>query len=399
MLQKKYIILLLTGLFLSGNAHAQWITQRVPTKNNLNSIHILNEYTGWIVGDKGTMLYKYKEVWKKYKAITEEDLYSVCLIDSNDGWAVGSNGTILKFNGTEWESFPSPTRQRLNSVSFSDSDHGIAVGEKGTVIVYQLGNWTLLKNRIKGNFYTVSAKSDISMIGGGLEAVSVPVMMLNSGKQEKTLVRSMDPGLIEIRGLAITDPNNIWAVGRPGKIFHFEGSNWTELPQTVKLPSLNNVYFSDNKTGIAVGYGGAIMTFTGKQWTMEESPVKVKLNGSTVAGGFYYAVGDEGTLISQKKITLPVTTWSNSNDNEVTIVTYPNPTSEITNLIIPEEDNFTGILTVTNASGQVILMKELKQLSSGQNFQINTSQMASGLYYVNIKSQGKRATGKFIVKH
>jgi photosystem II stability/assembly factor-like uncharacterized protein len=399
--KNKYIILALFGLFSLENMQAQWVTEKCPSLNNLNSVHLINDHSGWIVGDKGTMLFKVINNWVNYQKITDENLYSVFMIGKNNGWVVGSKGTILHFDGEKWESFASPTREKLYSVSFKDSENGIAVGSNGTVVIYKNGTWELAKKATRGNLYAVSAKNDLSMIGGGLEGINIPIMkMLDNA--DKTLINYFDP-FIEIKSITQTEQKNVWAVGRPGEIFHFDGSEWKKLELDGRLPSLNCVFFSDENNGISVGYSGAILTYSEKSWTKQNSPVKVKLNGATIAGNTYYAVGNNGTIVSCKQIPENSVAPASNNTATIKIETYPNPSADILNIIIPDEDGFNAdLISITNVYGQVVSRKNLDPDKGGQVYQLNTSELNNGLYLVNITSaggNGKTALGKFIVKH
>ena len=63
----------------------------------LNSVHFINEQTGWIVGSNGTILNTRNggETWELQPSGTTNDLFSVHFTDALNGWAVGENGTIL----------------------------------------------------------------------------------------------------------------------------------------------------------------------------------------------------------------------------------------------------------------------------------------------------------------
>ena len=396
----KIILLALLGLFLAENLHAQWATERCPTTSNLNSISLFDENSGWIVGDNGTILYKFKDAWSKYPSVTVENLYSVCLNNDNDGWAVGSNGTILHFNGSKWEACASPTNETLYSVSFRDAEHGIAVGAYGTVLEYVDGTWKKVYNPTIGNLYAVSYRRYCLMIGGGLEAVSIPVME-RPENSERTFMKSFDPKLIQIKSLAITNQRKVWAVGRPGAIFHFNGSKWERLEQFEKLPSLNSVCFSDENKGIAVGYVGTILTYSKDGWEKEVSPVKVKFNGSAVSGNTFYAVGNKGTIVFCKKESEDISKQLLASTNALNIKSFPNPSADLLNIIIPDESGFIpSHITVANAYGQVIFTEKINSLTGGQLYEVNTSSLSNGLYMVTITSPGKlTASGKFIVKH
>lgn len=66
---------------------------------DLNALHFIDEQNGWIVGQKGIILYTSDggESWNKIEGVTSENLFDVYFTDSNNGWAVGDKGTILKY--------------------------------------------------------------------------------------------------------------------------------------------------------------------------------------------------------------------------------------------------------------------------------------------------------------
>ena len=382
---------------LSGYASGQWISESVPVTENLNSIDLTNENTGWIVGDNGTMLYRQMDTWLKYQNITGEDLNSVCLLSQTDGWTVGTNGTILRFNGIGWEQFPSPTKNELFSVSFRDAGHGIASGARGTLLLYENGAWRQIKNKIRGNIYAVADMKTTAMAVGGLECLSVPVMIL-SGESEKKLVSAFDPGFIEIKSLAVPDNKNVWATGSYGTVFHYDGSTWSKTELGKEIPTLNSVFFADDNHGIAVGYSGAVLTYSPAGWSKEESFHDVKLNDAAIFGSKYYAVGDNGTVIS-KKIEKNETVPVNDSEKTLLISSYPNPSRDYLKIIIPQDlDSRSGVISVSNLNGKIVFKESFTSLTGGQDFPINTSNLRKGLYLVNITSEGISASGKFIIR-
>ena len=87
-------------------------------------------------------------------------LSAVCFINENSGWAVGNAGTILRTTngGNTWSSQSSGTINRLYSVSFTDSNNGTAVGGNGTIVrTTDAGNtWTIQSSGTSRDLYAVS---------------------------------------------------------------------------------------------------------------------------------------------------------------------------------------------------------------------------------------------------
>jgi hypothetical protein len=398
--KNKIRLLILFCLLLTGVVKAQWITEKAPVSEDLNSIALISENAGWIVGNNGTMIYKVNSAWVKYPVITDNNLYSIFMIDKDNGWSVGSNGTLLHFNGTQWEKYESPTKENLYSVSFRDPEHGIAVGNRGTVLIYENRCWSVREADIMGDLYTVSDKNDISIAGGGMEYFNMPLMKIeeNSGSG---ITKVFDPGYSMIKSLAVTDKNSIWTVGMAGSILHYDGSSWKSVKDLNNIPTLNNVFFAEKAIGMAVGYGGTILTYSENGWTKEASPVAAKLNGAAISDNKYYAVGNNGTIVSSKYFPENEAVLIDKNISAIKIITYPNPSSDKLNIILPDEEGFTAeIISVTNASGQVVFVKNLDPSYSGQVYQVNTSNLNNGIYIVNLKSAGNiAASGKFVVMH
>ncbi len=391
-------LLAISGTLAAINVIAQWSPVSVPTNNNLNSISLLNETSGWIVGDKGTMLYLDNGSWVSYPAATDQNLYSVCLLNESDGWAVGSRGTILHLKDNRWIKVSSPTRQDLHSVSFNANGSGYAAGKNGTFLYYSNGNWEMADRFMSGHLYAVAIKDDLPYLAGGRENITVPIVEVGyNGSYRFTKIH--DPGYYEITGLAIQEDFQIWAVGKPGIILHNDGIRWEKIDTGEKLPSLTGVYFPTKDIGIIVGYGGTILTYTSDGWQKEDSQVNEKLNGTVISGSTYYAIGNSGTVLQLKR-DLPASPEEEGNSSPLAITSFPNPSSGFVNITIPDKTTDKSFITVLNSRGQTVIIKELENGRQGSIDQVSTTGLSNGLYVVNIISGGQIiASGKFIVKH
>lgn len=394
----KRTLFAISGTLVAINVIAQWTPIHVPTNNNLNSISLLEENYGWIVGDKGTMLYLDKDSWVSYPAVTDQNLYSVFLLNESDGWAVGSRGTILQLKDKSWTKASSPTRQDLYSVTFSAAGIGYAAGNNGTFLCYRNGIWEMAEPFMPGHLYTVVINNnDQPYLAGGRENITVPIMKADYSDTYR-FTKIHDPGYYEITGLAIPDTYQVWAVGKPGTILHFNGLGWEKINTVDKLPSLTGIYFRTKDNGIIVGYGGTILTYNSDGWQKEDSNVSVKLNGTVISGNTYYAVGNSGTVLRLRR-SLPVPEET-KNSYPLALASYPNPSSGLVNITIPDKAIANSFITVLNSRGQAVIIKELDSGRQGETDQINTAGLSNGIYIVNIVSGGQIvASGKFIVKN
>jgi len=392
------LLFLIPGILL--NAQEQWIVEKAETKAQLNSIQMIDQNYGWIVCDNGVILFKDKGRWVLYPKITEEDLYAVKLNHIGSGWAVGEGGMILKLEGTKWSQYPSPTKATLYDIDFFDSGNGIAVGDHGTVLTYESGEWNILSGiTAKGKFYCVTVRDDMAMVAGGMEYGKVPVINIQKNHSEE-YTESFDPGYIEIRDIALTNGTSSFAVGTSGTILYNDGMTWTRDKIFNKIPTLNSVVFLNENDGLAVGYFGTLLKYSGTGWKKEKVPVKTGLYGASICETGYYAVGDNGTILSRIRNTNKAENIDAAS-SAIQVEAYPNPSTDLIKIIIPQEDDFVAAeIAITNGYGQIILNNVLDPDLAGQVYRINTSEMKDGLYMIRITSANRKtALGKFIVKH
>jgi photosystem II stability/assembly factor-like uncharacterized protein len=395
--RRKYLVLLFAGILSIGTSQSQWNIEKCPTINNLNAISFTDLNSGWIVGEKGTMLYKSGNVWKVYQEFTSENLNSVFMIDKNNGWAVGDNGTIIHYNGEDWEYYDSPTKNDLFSVCFQDSEKGIAVGNFGTILIYKSGDWNLSENGIRGDLYSVFYKKDEAWLGGGLECINVPLIKMEMNKNENLFINSFDP-YATIKSIFFLSPEDGWAVGSPSILLHFDGNQWERTSTNDNYSSLNSVFFSDENNGISVGFGGTVMIYSNNVWSKEITMTNHNLKGAAIIKNKYFAVGDSGTIIH---IDLASENIANDiNNNHEKIQVYPNPCDELLNVVIPCDYDDSGVsMSVYNLLGKIIMQKELRLSTRSTTYPLITRDLKNGLYMIRITIGDKIIINRFIISH
>lgn len=390
-----FLILTFTGLSL--NAQEAWKVEDCDVSEDLNAIHFFNNDTGWIVGNNGIMLYKSGEKWLVYPKITNEDLYSVFLTGKESGWAVGSKGTILKLEGRNWDNVTSPTRATLYDISFLDSSHGRAVGANGTILTFETGIWSKSKNNTKGILHAVSYGKDFNLISGGMEYGSVPISKYQIDEPEAFY--TYDPGYYFIKDIAVLPDGQAWAVGTAGIFLHFNGIEWIRSGSHENVPTLNSISFYDFTDGIAVGFGGILLRYQEGEWDKEDSPSSVTLNGSAVSGRTYYAVGNNGTILTKSRVPYMDESLTGTSQILLKVDSYPNPASDYIDIVLPETNAINASdLSILNADGKVLLKMSIEPGTAGSTVRINTSSMSNGMYLIHLRSKSDDlAYGKFMV--
>jgi hypothetical protein len=124
---------------------------------------------------------------------------------------------------------------------------------------------------------------------------------------------------VNLLGVAFAGPSSAFAVGQFGLILHWNGSAWSEDPQSFTLTEsqLNAVAFGPTGEGWAVGTNGTILHYNGRSWSVERPPsvdAATDITSVAVAGSEVFAVAG-GRLIQrlsdgswQQVTTLPSST-------------------------------------------------------------------------------------------
>jgi photosystem II stability/assembly factor-like uncharacterized protein len=101
--------------------------------------------------------------------------------------------------------------------------------------------------------------------------------------------------------VAFAGPSSAFAVGQFGVILHWDGTSWSEDPQSISLTQsqLGAVAFASNGEGWAVGANGTILHYNGQRWSIEAPPAAdsgENISSVSVAGAEAFAVAG-GNLI------------------------------------------------------------------------------------------------------
>jgi hypothetical protein len=81
-----------------------------------------------------------------------------------------------------------------------------------------------------------------------------------------------------------------------------------------------------------------------------------------------------------------------------TVACYPNPASDVLNINVTLNNNEEVMINMYNSLGQMI-STETRNMTAGANaVQLNTSNLQSGVYFINVTAAGTTATTKVIVE-
>jgi photosystem II stability/assembly factor-like uncharacterized protein len=163
---------------------------------------------------------------------------------------------------------------------------------------------------------------------------------------------------LNLLGVAFSGPSSAFAVGQAGVILRWDGTSWSEDPQSISLTQsqLNAVAFATTGEGWAVGANGTILHYDGSRWSIEEPPAAdsgANITSVAVAGSEAFAVIG-GNLIRRR----PGASWEDVNQEE--LPQSPRPTPGRLRLVAGLPDG--GVVAVGSS---IMLVRE----TPGQSFE------------------------------
>ena len=112
-----------------------------------------------------------------------------------------------------------------------------------------------------------------------------------------------------------------------------------------------------------------------------------------------YAVGNNGTILSKNQERIRSQKII-SEKMPVSIKVFPDPCDDVLNILLPGEGNVSmKTITVSNISGQVLIQKQVSDLSGIKAYPLPVSELRNGIYLLRIASGPEATTIRFVVEH
>jgi len=221
------------------NAGEEWVLLQSGTKKHLCDVYFFDRDSGFIVGEQGVVLATGNggKDWKEREDLRElfivEDspflaaLFGICFVDDKTGWIAGDYGTILhtKDGGETWEKQNSGTADLLMDIYFIDGITGWAVGEVGSILHTSDGGktWQVQESKTTYLINGIACNDGLSCF-----AITYGTVLhtVNGGATWEALV---DDRKMWLYGIKVTGKDNIWVGADYGEILHSsdEGKHWT----------------------------------------------------------------------------------------------------------------------------------------------------------------------------
>lgn len=279
----KQVLIFSACLFYCISVYSQWEwSNPLPQGNTLKEIFFLDQNTGYIVGNKGSLL-KTTNGGDSFELIdvgTDEDLNGVYFLNDQLGFIAASRGTVFKTQdgGQTWIRLDLPAGFDLTQVYFIDENIGFA-GGYGLGLLYTTDGgmtWERRYDLPNNNFYL--NKIEFTSTGTGLFSFSSGGLLITSdgGITFQEDISILNSGFYD---MSFIDGQTGFAVVLGGNDLYKTidgGYTWIAYPITPELLNdyLLAIYFQDELTGfISVGKKVLKTIDGGNNWeTVLESP-------------------------------------------------------------------------------------------------------------------------------
>ena len=294
-----FIVGELGSIYLSSDNGCTWQSNYIPNTGTLNSLIIIDNEFGYIVGDYGKIFRTdFSSMQLEDISISESFHFrDVAFKDYENGVVVGTKQVRIDGRtyylpsihlttdaGLSWTEKCFDVRGKLNSVSYFDEENIITVGDSGKVFVsYDNGcNWVSFDLGVSANLYEVKFCS----IGRGIIVGEQGTIIISEdGWQSWSIINV--PEYYHIKSVCAKDINQFVATGYmrvriDGRDFNVAtilssndgGINWNESFISQR-GSYNSISFCNPDLAIAVGDSGL--------FSMYESPSALDNNNLTLS--------------------------------------------------------------------------------------------------------------------
>jgi len=274
-------------LLKTTNAGGNWVLQNVGTIAGLWGVYFINDNTGWIVGDKGTVRKTTNSGLNWVQQITDSTDYlnQAYIINSNTGWITGNYLYKTTNSGNNWN--------KINGIL-------------GSFAIYFLNDNTGFITTFYSHIYktTNSGLNWVDMYNGGEQTYIFDITFCTNDVGYAAGESSAEGVLKTTNG----------------------GNNWSSVYHS----DLKTIYFKNSNTGWAGGFSTILKTTnSGQNWTMQSLPIyyygyiwKIRnSNDSTL-----WAVGGKGYIFKTMNGGVGINQISTEIPSKYSLgQNYPNP--------------------------------------------------------------------------
>ena len=424
---KKILMLSLLLIFhyslFTNNCFSQWIQQNSGVTVNLYDVEFINQYTGWAVGENGTVI-KTTNAGENWIFVPNPTygmgkiLNSIHPIDSNVIYFVGAHSTLIK-----------TTNGGINWIEIRNGPWGSGLGFRGVFMLNKDSGWFCGSFRVLRTTDGGQTFDSAGIFWGSLADIYFKDFNTGLICGDGIVFKSMDGGMnwfdsnvpthghyYQFQKLAVVNDQYVWVIGG-GNPPVYRSTNfavtWDSLTYIPAYPPslIYCTHFSSENTGWAGGSFGYLYktTNSGFNWLREETGNDQRFWGSM---WFYndtigWGVGGGGkinyTTTGGQTMVNIISTGNEVPNKFLLYQNYPNPFNNQTTIEFDIKENNIYSLEIYDLLGRKREELFNENLNNG-NYKItyNASKLASGVYFYRLAPMGLSSekvsiTNKFLL--
>ena len=407
-MKKIFFLLAFSYLLLINFCYSQWVLNYSDTTFYFMDVQFTSANTGWVAGYKvlpniqteGRLLKTTNGGvnWNSLNIGTIPGLWDVCFLNDDTGWIIGDKGTVRKTTngGLNWIQQITDLSDH-NKAFFLNPDTGWVTGLNTFATTNGGNNWLQMSNTLLSSYAVNFLNANTGFI---TTYYSLIHKTTNGGVNwQRVFEGAFHTYIYEI--FFINDLTG-WAVGDNNGVQKTTncGDNWMVLnyPDDSKT-----VYFKDVNTGWLGGYGVMFKTTnSGIDWVLQSLPVSFmgyiyglsKSNDSTLwaAGGtgYLFKTTNGGVGIEQISTEVPneYKLWQN----------YPNPFNPSTVIRFSLSVVSLSTLKIFDITGKEVATLVNEKLAPGTySIEWNAAGYPSGVYFYQMSAGDFRETRRMIL--
>ena len=274
---------------------SDWKRENPGSDANLYAVWGTAADNVFAVGGGGLIVHYDGSRWSSMVSGITSDLYAVYGRSSDDVYAAGANGQVLHYDGTAWYS--------LSNISLGVVHDVWTAPGQSLYVCGSAGEWCHdgnLWRRIAGGVVGQAMQGFVGRVHPALSEELLQLIVVSGNAVSYWTRGTWDyahwPLNRAVRGLWGLSSGNLFAVCRDGYVFSTEdGIFKSGRPTQVHL---NAVHGRSSKCVYAVGSNGKIIHYDGDKWTELPTSAPESLAGVWVGpGGEVFAVGYQGVVL------------------------------------------------------------------------------------------------------
>jgi hypothetical protein len=157
-----------------------------------------------------------------FPPIGNNDFEAVWGTSDSNIFAVGDDGVIAHFDGTSWELMNSGVMRDLDGIWGTSANNVYAVGSSGLILHYDGSTWENVFSRTTNFLYDVwGTSTDNIYCSDGAYFYHYD----GDGWSQSPYLGSW----YSVYAMWGSSPNNIFAFASSGMVYHYVGSEWTDI--------------------------------------------------------------------------------------------------------------------------------------------------------------------------